>query len=553
VAIRHLGYGYDALNRLSSKTLPNGEHGVSYSYDNLGHPTAITGATTLSYGFDALGRMTSETQAYGSIAYQFDLANRRTRLTWQDGTYLTYDYDNADEITDIKENGSTVLAGFTYDDLGERKTRTLANGTSTTYGYDPISRLTSLALAGGTNANTATLSNYSPADEIGSRAYSNDAFAWTQGAVVNRGYTVNGLNQYATVAGTAQGYDGRGNLTSSGGTTYAYTSENLLQTVSGGFTLAYDPIGRLHEYDTPTVTRFVYDGGMISEELNSSGAVLRRYVFGPAGDEPIIWYEGAGTTTKHYMDQDERHSVTRITNQDGTTLAINSYDEYGIPGSANQGRFGYTGQAWLSEAGLAYYKARFYSPTLGRFLQTDPTGYADGPNWYNYVQSDPINLVDPSGLNDCGDGSGDICVPAPTGGVSGGLNNSGTRGNAGDPVCRKPVGQCPAPIPPAPNPPQNSKPHSPAKKFPKSYHDSSWSQIFCNIGEGIIGSGPINSDIGCGTNYSGENPDAEVNPEKFNEDMKDAQDEVEDLQKDIQHEKDKEDAKRRMEDGGIEL
>lgn len=405
-------YGYDVLNRMSSKTLPSPEHAVTYAYDNLGHAKTITGATTLTYGWDALGRETSEAQAYGSVAYQYDLANRRTRLTWQDGTYLTYDYDSADEMADIKENGGTVLASFTYDDLGERKGRTLANGTSRTYGYDPISRLTSLALAGGTNANTATFSNYSPASEVGAQANSNDAFAWTQSANVNRAYTVNGLNQFATIAGAAQVYDGRGNLTSSGGVTYAYTAENRLKSVSGGYTISYDPIGRLQEYDVPTATRFVFDRGQISEEVNASGTVLRRYAFGPGGDEPIVWYEGSGTATKRYIDQDERGSVTRITNQDGTTLAINTYDEFGIPGSSNQGRFGYTGQAWLSEVGLAYYKARVYSPTLGRFLQADPIGYGDGTNRYNYAHSNPIGQTDADGtkaghINKDGNGVGD--------------------------------------------------------------------------------------------------------------------------------------------------
>ena len=132
-------------------------------------------------------------------------------------------------------------------------------------------------------------------------------------------------------------------------------------------------------------------------EYNSGGTLLRRYVHGPGVDEPLVWYEGTTTTNKTWLYQDQLGSVIGTANSAGTSTAIHSYGPYGEPNIATGIRFRYTGQQFLGSLNLYYYKARFYSPALGRFLQTDPIGIADDLNLYAYVGNNPINANDPNG------------------------------------------------------------------------------------------------------------------------------------------------------------
>ncbi len=134
----------------------------------------------------------------------------------------------------------------------------------------------------------------------------------------------------------------------------------------------------------------------------NSGNVLRRYVPGQGTDETLVWYEGSDLSSPSWLATDQLGSVIATTNSSGTVTATYAYSATGEPsgGFASGGpAFRYTGQVQLAAVGLYYYKARMYDPALGRFLQTDPVGYSAGMNLYAYVDDDPINATDPSGLD----------------------------------------------------------------------------------------------------------------------------------------------------------
>jgi RHS repeat-associated protein len=397
---------FDALNRITLIDAPSGSNDVWYAYDNLnrrlsashasGTPNCAT--TAVCSTWDALSRLLTETTGFGAMTSEYDLAGRRIRLTWPDAFYVTYAYDLDDRMRSIKQAGVTPIIDYGYDDLGRRASATRGNGVTTTYSYDAASRLTGLGQdLAGSGSDVSFSYGYTPASQIQTLGRSNATYFYAP-PPVTVGYGVNGLNQSVSAAGVTLTWSPQGNLTNDGTRTYAYDAANRL-TGTGSSVLTWDPLDRLAEMTGTLGARYQYDGAeVVGVYVGGSSTVGNRLIRGPGLDELVVSYAGTTAASPLWTLQDHQSSSIAITDPGGAALYTLAYDEYGLPRPGNAGRFMYTGQMWMPDYAAYHYKARAYRPDLGRFLQTDPVGYAQGLNLYAYVGNDPVNQTDPTGM-----------------------------------------------------------------------------------------------------------------------------------------------------------
>jgi RHS repeat-associated protein len=425
----------------------------AYNYQGVTMPGTINvGPNTVGerrvFAYDNAGRITSDNQQGWIANYQYDGVGNRTKVVYpynanyNTGFYVAYDYDGLDRMAHVRENGAAsglgVLATYSYDDLSRETGIIYGNGvTRTIPTYTDASQPQTMAIgfAGGAN-NVGYNFAYNQAGELSTAASSNDGYDWTGSYGVTRNYAppaANGRDQYGVVGANNYSYAKNGGIASDGSWLFSYDAEdrlvcaqvpgsgltqcpadNPVGTVLAGsqITYRYNGLGKLVEqlnHALPVGARKIltqYSG--LSDELlvehgdaNVGYVPVRKFVNGNRPDAPLVEYDspdGGQTFARQWLVADRQGSTVATANDQGQASAVLSYGPFGEPNTITGPRLRYTGQ-WLDpNTQLVYLRARWYSPWMGRFMNTDPIGQAGGVNVYGYTENDPVNGLDPSGL-----------------------------------------------------------------------------------------------------------------------------------------------------------
>ncbi len=311
---------------------------------------------------------------------------------------VSYSWDSANRLQTITRD--TLVAAYLYDDANRRTQLTLPNGVVIGYSYDEANRLLSLTYSRLQVGPQSLTYAYDPS---GNRVRTGGSWARTllPAAITSASYDA--ANRQLTLGAKSMTYDLNGNLatlTESGQTTtYTWDARDRLVGLSGpglSASFGYDAEDRRTQKTiTGFSTTFQYDDADIIKEI--AGGATVNYLRSLEIDETIARVEEGGTLC---YAPDALASTVALTDGAGGVSTEYTYEPFGrviSTGTPSQNPFQFTGRENDSN-GLYFYRARYYSPALARFITQDPLEFAGGDsNFYAYVGNNPINWVDPLG------------------------------------------------------------------------------------------------------------------------------------------------------------
>lgn len=389
-------YGYDALDRLSLVTYQDGST-MTFSYDAANRVTSIADSVsgTIAYVYDNYNRATSVTTPQGTVSYSYDAAGRRTSLTVPGQAIINYTYDNANRLIQIAQGAS--IASFTYDAASRLTSRTTPNGIVTEYTYDDASRTIGINY----KKNSVSLGDLTyEYDVAGHLTKVGGTFARTGLPQVLNNATYDAANKQSGFGSQTLAYDQNGNLTTDGVNSYSWNARNQLVGMTGpglNASFVYDALGRrVVKTVNSATTSYLYDGGNILQE-QSGGAASVNTLTGGGLDQFFSRTDSTGSVAPM---RDALGSTIALADMAGVVQTQYTYEPFGkttSSGTPSGNTQNYTGRE-DDGTGLFYYRTRYYSATLQRFISEDPIGLSGGINQYAYVGNNPISFVDPLGL-----------------------------------------------------------------------------------------------------------------------------------------------------------
>jgi len=433
---------YDSAGRVASTTNP--ESSRTFAYDAVGRLVeAVESGNRVRLQYDAADRIVVEEHVVGArstrLEHTYDVLNQRVRRSVTssglDGTFgpdiTDYEYDNVGRITAViyRAGGArNDRTAYIWDAAGRLTSKTLPDGTTLTSSFDSASQLKQMEYRRSDGSLIERLTyEHDARGSITSRASLNPVSLpdTPMTAVYD---AANRLTSVTLKPGTAGevtytlAYDSVGNLISKTNvndatdrTTFVWDTVNRLAGLNSpgmNAKFVYDLLGRRAERhiqragDPAQITHYLYDGDQSVAALRQPQGPLAPQVAaqitGLQVDEALaeIVRDGAGPAMRRAYVTDQLGSVLALVADDGSVLGAASYSAYGetvASGALPAGGTGYAGRE-SDGTGLYYYRARYYDPVLKRFIAEDPIGLAAGINQYAYVNGDPINLNDPSGL-----------------------------------------------------------------------------------------------------------------------------------------------------------
>ncbi len=433
-----VGYTYDTLSRLTRVSGPAVL--ITYAYDELGRRTRLSDATgSTTYGYDGLGRLIQVAAPAGTLSYAYDRDGNRASLGFPGGQSVSYTYSPGGRLTRVSDWAPRV-SSYSYLASGLVSAVTYPNGMQASYTYDRAQRL-----MGATNAvggATITRDTYT-LDAEGNRIGRIDVRS------TQFGYGYDGLNRLRSFVEDTRPcpscpdlifderytYDGATNITSRGSVdvvppTWTYDQANRLLSDDtrsftwsaadrllqrGSDTFGYDALERLSSATIGGTTRtYNYDGdGLLRSR--TEGAATTSFLYDvsaapaplvQAGAERIVY--GLGALYRVHADgtidafaRDALGSVMAEVSAAGSITNSFSYSPYGAVGASGAlPLLGFAGEL-TDPSGLLYLRARWYDPSVGRFITRDALrGSPRDPsslNVYAYAGGNPVRFVDPEG------------------------------------------------------------------------------------------------------------------------------------------------------------